>query len=44
MPLDETLLTRKKGAEILADEFDALWLAHGGPPYRIGTAHNKRTT
>ncbi|VDM36765.1 unnamed protein product [Toxocara canis] len=42
MSLDETQLTRKKGAEILADEFDALWHSFGGPPYRIGTLQNKR--
>lgn len=34
MSLDATQLTRKKGAEILGDEFEALWQRYGGQPYR----------
>ncbi|VDK54182.1 unnamed protein product [Anisakis simplex] len=41
--LDQTQLTRTKGAEILADEFNALWNSHGGPTYLSGTASSKRT-
>ncbi|KAI1728643.1 myosin head (motor domain) domain-containing protein [Ditylenchus destructor] len=32
--LDETGLTRKKGAEILMTDFEALWIRYGGMPYR----------
>lgn len=32
LKLDETGLTRKKGAEILASEFDSVWTHFGGTP------------
>ncbi|VVC95724.1 unnamed protein product [Leptidea sinapis] len=34
LSLDETGLTRKRGAEILEHEFEREWALHGGPPYR----------
>ncbi|KAK9747364.1 Myosin head (motor domain) [Popillia japonica] len=33
LSLDETGLTRKRGAEILEKEFNKEWDSHGGPPY-----------
>ncbi|XP_048478873.1 myosin heavy chain 95F isoform X9 [Plutella xylostella] len=33
LSLDETGLTRKRGAEILEHEFEREWTAHGGPTY-----------
>lgn len=33
LSLDETRLTSKRGAEILAHEFEAEWRRHGGQPY-----------
>ncbi|CAG9132124.1 unnamed protein product [Plutella xylostella] len=33
LSLDETGLTRKRGAEILEHEFEREWTAHGGPAY-----------
>ncbi|KAG7308072.1 hypothetical protein JYU34_006714 [Plutella xylostella] len=33
LSLDETGLTRKRGAEILEHEFEREWTAHGGPVY-----------
>lgn len=33
LSLDETGLTRKRGAEILPHEFERQWTAHGGPAY-----------
>ncbi|VDN56642.1 unnamed protein product, partial [Dracunculus medinensis] len=33
LPLDSTQLTRKKGAEILSEEFETLWSHYGGQPY-----------
>lgn len=33
LSLDETRLTSKRGAEILAEEFEAEWQKHGGLPY-----------
>ncbi|MCP9260061.1 putative Unconventional myosin-VI [Dirofilaria immitis] len=35
LPLDATQLTRKKGAEITAVEFETLWYQCGGPEYHI---------
>lgn len=32
IPLDQTGLTRKKGAEILESEFETVWLHLGGAP------------
>jgi len=37
LSLDETGLTRKRGAEILPREFDAEWSKCGGPEYKIAT-------
>lgn len=34
LSLDETGLTRKRGAEILGVDFEAEWAKHGGKPYR----------
>ena len=36
LSLDETGLTRKRGAEILENEFDDAWKEHGGTEYLIG--------
>uniref|UniRef100_A0A914ELL3 Myosin motor domain-containing protein n=1 Tax=Acrobeloides nanus TaxID=290746 RepID=A0A914ELL3_9BILA len=33
LSLEETQLTRKKGAEILSNEFEAMWYRWGGGPY-----------
>uniref|UniRef100_A0A0N5ASZ6 Unconventional myosin-VI n=1 Tax=Syphacia muris TaxID=451379 RepID=A0A0N5ASZ6_9BILA len=41
IPLQNTQLTRKKGAEILADEFETLWRYYGGPPYKLGLTSNQ---
>lgn len=35
LSLDETGLTRKRGAEILEHEFNREWERHGGKPYVI---------
>lgn len=32
LSLDETRLASKRGAEILADEFEHEWMRHGGQP------------
>ncbi|KPJ05984.1 Myosin-VI [Papilio machaon] len=34
LSLEETGLTRKRGAEILEHEFEREWARHNGPPYR----------
>ena len=34
LSLEETGLTRKRGAEILEHEFDKEWIHHGGKPYQ----------
>ncbi|CAK1599071.1 unnamed protein product [Parnassius mnemosyne] len=34
LSLEETGLTRKRGAEILQHEFEREWARHHGPPYR----------
>lgn len=34
LSLEETGLTRKRGAEILEYEFNKEWEIHGGKPYR----------
>lgn len=34
LSLEETGLTRKRGAEILEHEFNKEWERHGGKPYR----------
>jgi len=40
LSLEETGLTRKRGAEILEHEFNKEWERHGGKPYRnLGSAH-----
>merc|ERR1719240_2433120 len=36
LSLDETGLTRKRGAEILSREFEAEWSKNGGKPYTVG--------
>jgi len=41
LSLDETGLTRKRGAEILSNEFEKEWLKNGGAPY-IRAADRKR--
>ncbi|GAB6032668.1 Unconventional myosin-VI [Chamberlinius hualienensis] len=41
LSLEETGLTRKKGAEILPDEFESEWSRHGGKPY-VKSAQVKR--
>ena len=33
LSLDETGLTRKRGAEIVESEFEKEWKRHHGPPY-----------
>ena len=33
LSLEETRLTSKRGAEILAQEFEAEWIKNGGQPY-----------
>ena len=33
LSLDETGLSRKKGAEILEEEFEEMWRKYGGKPY-----------
>lgn len=33
LSLEETGLTRKRGAEILENEFNKEWQKHGGPTY-----------
>lgn len=33
LSLDETGLTRKRGAEIVESEFEKEWIRNGGPPY-----------
>lgn len=35
LSLDETGLTRKRGAEIVESEFEKEWRRHGGPTYRL---------
>ena len=35
LSLDETGLTRKRGAEILENEFNQVWRKFGGKPYRM---------
>lgn len=39
LSLDATQLTRKKGAEITAPEFETLWHQYGGPAYHIRSNH-----
>lgn len=40
LSLEETGLTRKRGAEILEHEFNREWERHGGKPYRtLGSAN-----
>ncbi|VDK61598.1 unnamed protein product [Onchocerca ochengi] len=41
LSLDATQLTRKKGAEITAAEFETLWYQCGGPEYHIRSKHEK---
>jgi len=41
LSLDETRLTSKRGAEILAQEFEAEWAKNGGKPYTRGSAEQK---
>ena len=33
LSLSETGLTRRRGAEILDNEFEREWMSHGGKPY-----------
>ena len=39
--LEETGLTRKKGAEILPRQFEDLWFRHNGPSYERPTSRRK---
>ncbi|OZC12787.1 hypothetical protein X798_00421 [Onchocerca flexuosa] len=41
LSLDATQLTRKKGAEITAAEFETLWYQCGGPKYHIRSKHER---
>ncbi|EDQ91661.1 uncharacterized protein MONBRDRAFT_19467 [Monosiga brevicollis MX1] len=41
LSLDETGLSRKRGAEILAREFEEEWKKHGGQPYVVATPAKK---
>jgi len=41
LSLDETGLARKRGAEILVDEFEREWTKHGGAPY-VSPADRKK--
>lgn len=40
LSLDETGLTRKRGAEILENDFNKEWEKHGGKPYTKNKAKN----
>uniref|UniRef100_A0A158Q8J4 Myosin motor domain-containing protein n=1 Tax=Elaeophora elaphi TaxID=1147741 RepID=A0A158Q8J4_9BILA len=40
LSLDATQLTRKKGAEITANEFEVLWYQCGGPEYHVRHERN----
>ena len=42
LSLDETGLSRKRGAEILPREFEEEWRAHGGQPYVRATTAKKK--
>jgi myosin VI len=42
LSLDETGLSRKRGAEILPREFEEEWKAHGGQPYVRATTAKKK--
>lgn len=39
LSLEETGLTRKRGAEILEHEFNKEWERNGGKPHKSGSAH-----
>lgn len=41
LSLEETGLTRKRGAEILEHEFEKEWERHGGKPYIRMARQNK---
>lgn len=41
MSLEETGLTRKRGAEILEHEFEKEWSGNGGHPYTKNTDRKK---
>jgi myosin-6 len=41
LSLEETGLTRKKGAEILPRQFEDLWFRHNGPSYERPTSRKK---
>lgn len=41
LSLDATQLTRKKGAEITAIEFETLWYQCGGPEYHMRPRHER---
>lgn len=40
LSLDETGLTGKRGAEILPEEFEAVWCRNGGQPYNRRHNHH----
>lgn len=40
LSLDETGLTRKRGAEILENDFNKEWEKHGGKPYTRNKSNN----
>ncbi len=41
LSLEETGLTRRRGAEILPREFEDMWAEHGGPPYVAPTERRR---
>lgn len=40
LSLEETGLTRKRGAEILESEYEKEWSRHGGQPYQRNSSRN----
>lgn len=42
LKLEETGLTRKKGAEILAENFEDVWKKCGGKPYKAAQQQVKK--
>ena len=44
LSLEETGLSRKRGAEILEHEFEETWAKYGGKPYTPTTVKSKSET
>lgn len=42
LSLDETRLTTKRGAEILAEEFEKEWIKNGGASVKYSPSNRKR--